>query len=290
MASGSETPNQDLYNSENKNHASENTDHEILEDLRTEIQIIQATIRGYEAQQHANDRREERRLWIQLVTLVIVVICAALTGLLGREMVRTRKQTEHLIESASVQLAAANQNVTNTGKLASAALDHAKAARDSADAAKDAIKATEGNIRLDQRAWVGVQSMRFKGERQLNQKLEVEIIVHNTGKTPGRDVMVKKTGGIVPQPTQKIIDAMSFEPETTSVILPSNTFSSLYNIGMTLSEADIKLLEGNTALYVFGVITYRDIFQRNHKTYFCGFYNRQEFPAIEFCPALNAMY
>jgi cytoskeletal protein RodZ len=138
MASGSETPNQDLYNSEN-------TDDEILEGLRTEIQIIQATIRGYEAQQSANYRREERRLWIQLVTLVTVVICAALTGLLWQEIVSTRKQTEHLIEIASVQLAAANQNVTNTGKLASAAVDHAKAARDSADAAKDAIKATEGN-------------------------------------------------------------------------------------------------------------------------------------------------
>lgn len=193
------------------------------------------------------------------------------------------------VDVMSKQSKALEGTLIETQEIVKATKDGANAAMRSANAAEKAVEATINSIRLEQRAWVGVKRMTWKGELKKGEKLEAVILVENTGRTPALDVIVKKGSGTL-YPTKKLLSLPVRGEMVMIVIAPNNRFPSLRTISEGLSEADIRLLKsGERPVYVYGTITYLDIFKRTHKTGFCGFYNEDAFPGLEFCRTMNYM-
>jgi hypothetical protein len=166
----------------------------------------------------------------------------------------------------------------------------AEAAKRAADAAEKSIAANLEAFRLGQRAWVGVKGIRLKGERKEGERLEAVIIVENTGRTPALEVVVQKAVSAA-YPTKEALRQPVKGGKAIFVLAPNNNFLSLKTVTESLSETDLRALESEKrgVFYLYGIITYKDIFDRRHETGFCAFYVKEAYPALEFCSTLNYM-
>ena len=217
--------------------------------------------------------------WLNLVFTAVIAVAAVLYTISAFRQ----------LDVLSKQSKALEGTLMETQEIVRATKDGANAAMRSADAAEKAVEATINSIRLEQRAWVGVKHMRWRREFKKGEKLEAVISVENTGRTPALDVIVKKGSGTV-YPTKKILSRPVRGETALIVIAPNNSFASLRTVSEGLTETDIRLLKsGERSVYVYGTITYLDIFKRTHKTGFCGFYTEDAFPALEFCRTMNYM-
>ena len=90
----------------------QNRNNEILKILLAQIQVIEAAVHAYQAQQSVNARRERKRFWLELLMLVAVVIYGGLTLLIWRELVETRRQTAQAVQAAIEQTKAAHDLAT----------------------------------------------------------------------------------------------------------------------------------------------------------------------------------
>lgn len=128
---------------------------------------------------------------------------------------------------------------------------------------------------LDSRAWVGV----YKGDPKplaVGKPVECQIEFTNTGKTPALDVRAQHTlGGQSPSCDIEVI-ALSYEdqerypPKSQGAVPPNGTIavcSHSSNIASTQMLKDI--MDGRQTVYVFGSVSYRDIFGIQHKTRYC---------------------
>ena len=251
-----------------------------------------------ESRQAPKLRWVRRFVWKEVIAIIALVIYFTQTYYMKKQwevMDAQLKEIKKSSEDTQKLLNAATAQATNTGILAEAtkaasetAKVQATAAKESADAAKRAIEVTRENIRLDQRAWVGVKAMRFKGQIEVGQKLEFEVIVQNTGKTPAFQTTIKKSFSSA-KPTTQLLNRPISGVLGVLVMPPGVDFESPQTISEKLTETEVKLLQSGSPLHIYGVIQYRDIFRNNRTTYFCGFYDGKGFPSFNFCPTLNTM-
>ena len=142
---------------------------------------------------------------------------------------------------------------------------------------------------LDSRAWVGCSTIGHKAIVQ-GQRIEVEVVFTNSGKTPAVDMTF--CGSIcIREPGYDIITHAASKEKTTGWLNPTGKGPLAPNSSILLPFSSSKDLEvskplaeqiksGNLVVYVFGRIIYRDIFEREHRTWFC--YTAD--------PATNLMY
>lgn len=144
------------------------------------------------------------------------------------------------------------------------------------------------NSQLDQRAWVGpVEAIIPKTGERPEPHLGVKIV--NSGKTPARKVLAKIS-------TQYLSAETEFAPSykddpvepSVSVIQPGmwiNLFSRATLGTMTSQEMD-GVRAGRNRLYLYGLITYEDIFGRPHSTRFC-LYLQSDLSGFNACSTYN---
>lgn len=163
---------------------------------------------------------------------------------------------------------------------------------------KAALDATIDNFRLEQRAWVG-PTQAFPAEYlNGNKKVYVEegqqikggVFITNSGRTPARNlntlislISLKADAKLDPK---YMVDATT-QPSNT-VMQPGMTFSLRpLPIKGIVSKADIDdLASGRYIIYMFGLITYEDIFGHPHSTKFC-MYVTPDFTTFRGCSAYN---
>ena len=181
----------------------------------------------------------------------------------------------------SGQLGEMQSSSADTKKLAQAAVDQAAAA-------KTTIQVIQENMRLEQRAWVGVKGIRITPPPwKVEQKLEVTITIENTGRTPALEVKVIKRYG--PRPPNKADLSKPVAELNVFAIAPTNSYDSTVTLSEKLSEPDLQLLASGKPYYVYGTITYKDILSTTiRETLFCGYY-KDGFRALQFCPIFNDM-
>ena len=127
--------------------------------------------------------------------------------------------------------------------------------------------------REDQRAWVGVVEFGIPRNLATGQKPAFVAVATNTGKSPALNVVVIITA----TPFRK---GETFYPKTTPlagkpavmVLQPGMRISIATSLGDTpYTERNISdLKSGETIMFVYGEITYDDVFGRKHRTHYCG--------------------
>jgi hypothetical protein len=209
-----------------------------------------------EVRQSAEDTEHDRRyknrsLLLSFVTFWAIAIYAVLVYLQYREM----------INATGVTQAAVNE------------------ARHNRLQGERAMIAELEQSRLDQRAWIGINNV--VGAPKLNDVWKVEVVFHNSGRTPARSIrgsVLSEGVSRGKEPTFVYSKARSFEG---GMIPPNGDFHTTVTISHdtnTQKPAPVdqpildSLSSGDAKLYIHGEFQYGDIFGCRHWITFCWFY------------------
>ncbi|HKV92989.1 MAG TPA: hypothetical protein VJW20_10610 [Candidatus Angelobacter sp.] len=172
---------------------------------------------------------------------------------------------------------------------ASIAKESASAAKAGAKAAQAAItetqkmrtqneksfNATVEQFRLDQRAWLGPNIIALVNPPiEANKEIQIGVNYTNSGKTPALDV-----GGFTGRTfvvSSARLDFSKFHPKEKmlkNTMFPGSSGHFLATINGLPKPVFDDLIAGNSRIYVYGMISYRDIFKREHWTHFCSWYS-----------------
>ena len=160
------------------------------------------------------------------------------------------------------------------------------AATKAANAAEHSVALARENAHLDQRAWMAVSSI--SGAPNVGEVFRVTIEIRNTGRTLAKKVRIvpivdPRADGSAPDFAKKVEEtAKSYEAGpygiVSEAVVPPNATS-----GSTLKASDGLLtqtaldgLKGEERVFVYGKITYEDIFGRPHWITFCNVLTQTE--------------
>lgn len=153
--------------------------------------------------------------------------------------------------------------------------------KESADAAKDSVSAIREQMRLDQRAWIGIHTMdAIPYFPEVGKSFSGHGIIKNTGKTPALNTVIYAI--IEPVLTEerpnflytgiKSFSAGMLAPNGTGHIGPLPIPKAGSTEAAIFSQEQIDLLKQTRfGIYMHGRIEYADIFGNNHWTTYCSF-------------------
>jgi hypothetical protein len=233
--------------------------------VRAELYRAQSEVDNEEFRASRHEERDRVRLQVEALGAVIA-------GILAIASILQWIETRHAVNVATISAVAAQKG--------------AAASEDQAKAARLATQATVDAFRLDQRAWVGPIEMGINDPPiRTGSRLVATVVLTNSGKTPAlhlyaltsiyvfsKDVVLTPRYKVdkTDQPSYSVLQPGMKELITT---LPVETVSG--SGAGVLSSGDFEDIQsGKYIVYVYGKITYRDVFQREHTTKFCGFLNR----------------
>jgi hypothetical protein len=193
------------------------------------------------AAQEGQKRYQNRNLIVAWLTLIALVVYAAITG---------------LIYIAS-------------DKAANAAVSAAEEAKQSRLQSIQSFNATIEQFHLDQRAWIGVVAVR-KIDFQQN-PIDLGVDLANTGKTPAFNVKSRIVVKFIPKGEAVTITYLPIRlPNYRDTLFPGMVTTlrptSTPPIPATIAE---EVKSGSTVIYYYGWITYDDVFHQSHRTEFC---------------------
>ena len=156
----------------------------------------------------------------------------------------------------------------------------ARAGQQAAEAAKEAVKSTQTAMRLDQRAWLGIENIRPDPSiPQVGTALTVIVTFKNTGRTPAR----KMRGYTVVEPIDRnsapdfsytndqYFEAGTIAPGAVHGPGVPATIDKNTRQPIPLPQAGFDVLQsGAQKMYVHGRIDYEDIFHVPHWLTFCA--------------------
>jgi hypothetical protein len=179
----------------------------------------------------------------------------------------------------------------------------AQAAKEAAEAAMQGVAISQGSsaaaeeqFRLDQRAWVSMETVSFTDPLKVGEPIKIVIETRNTGRTPALEVTMEQnlsfkepTESEIRRPIPPIGSVDRIGPVAMAPGSVRGQFS--HSVG-TLTQTDMERIIGGTATFcVYGHIKYWDIFRRKRRnTYFCMFYAPKGYPpGFRFCSTGNSM-
>jgi len=147
------------------------------------------------------------------------------------------------------------------------------------------IELSQGQLeqaRIEQRAWLGVTTPQIS-ELIAGRGIDCVIPVNNTGHTPGSVTKVICVPAIIPPGdmpaiSATLVNAMArhLPPQVESVIAPGgNTRFITKSTEIVTQETIAKIQSPNPplALWIFGIICYRDNTNHDRETQFCFLYD-----------------
>jgi hypothetical protein len=155
--------------------------------------------------------------------------------------------------------------------------DSASAAQKAADAARDSITQSEEQARLELRAYVGVESGvggwdDTAADLDRPQSLQQHVVVKNYGATPAHQVRMIARLVIQPYP---LPDTFNFNvplpvEHSVSTLSPTEPAIVIASTDVTPRQlAALSAEHSESRIYVFGRVTYMDIFGDGRQTNFC---------------------
>jgi hypothetical protein len=236
--------------------------------LRAELQIPEAVGNKREADRQKKVRREWCAIALSALTLAAVTGYAIITYQMWQETIRSALAVRQTATFAYHQtILAANS-----------------------------LNAAIAQFRLDQRAWVGPIEATRKTDVAGKVVTGLGIIMTNSGKTPGRNVVTHIDWNMIPVTSRQLPDASKYTfnyehegksgvPGSKSVMQPSTRRS--YWIDQWPSPEQARSIAKETLLlYIYGRITYDDIFGKQHLTLFCVYYD-PDLSNVHSCPVHN---
>jgi hypothetical protein len=224
------------------------------ESPRQEIVAIVNLPESVEVHQNECDTRTERRyrnrtLFVSALTLIAIVIYAVLVYLQYREMINaTGVAQQTLVESRRNRLQA-----------------------------EKALDATINQFHLDQRAWLGPSEIlppAFNEKGKLvflkeGEQASFSCLIINSGKTPAKHVIQRASYISIPL-KEAFVPRYPGTPSNVGVIQPNQKMRmQTPNTERVTTSIINGITTGTFRLYVFGSVTYEDVFGNAHHTTYC---------------------
>jgi hypothetical protein len=206
------------------------------------------------------------------VTLVFIALqWVAIRGQL-HEMRSGSADTHALAVAANTQ-ATKMANVSDAAdKIRQAAQDMVIQDQRIVDNAQSSFNATVKEAELSERAWVGVTDVQTPTELHEGTLLNSTISLVNSGKTPSLNVIQRAGYRIVKaedrfDPAHEV--SLTAPMRQGTILSEGKRMLSICNLGNIGRQRAIELNSGEYRLYMFGEITYEDVFNHTHHTRFC---------------------
>jgi hypothetical protein len=165
------------------------------------------------------------------------------------------------------------------------------AAAKAADAAVQSVRLAKETASLDQRAWVAPVEFSMVSEPSAGHPIKTKVVIKNTGKTFAKSCFVKVFCEGHPQdepernPCEMIGDRDA-NGNGSMLTLAPNAEYIVYVESEILEETHVaNLKDGKMTFYIYGRITYNDVFNCDHWTDFAVSlnYNNRNFEALSQC-------
>jgi len=162
--------------------------------------------------------------------------------------------------------------------------DNAQTALDASNRhSKEALDAAIRQFREEQRAWVGPIALSLTGTIEAGKPIKAKVIFSNTGHTVATKMFQKlivhtsvgpiDIGDYAQHPDEKEPSVRPFGlKRSIAVLFPNQTVDLSSESGVPDAEAVLAIQNGIRLVYVFGNVTYEDVFNRRHESTFCGIY------------------
>jgi|SRR5882724_295163 len=178
---------------------------------------------------------------------------------------------------ASLQSATESMNTTLQMQLEAAKRSAAEAER-SAKAGEASAATASQALHVSERAYVGVDAG-VTSIPKVGEKLGFQAYFANSGRTPALDVVTRVRSGLTPaSDTAEHARSLAFGPSvpipytSKGIISPGGKVQTSWQSAAPLSQAQLDgLTTHGMTLYVFADVTYKDEFNRPHRTNFCSF-------------------
>lgn len=147
------------------------------------------------------------------------------------------------------------------------------AATKAAKAAEDSVTFARESAHLDQRAWVGPMGIRGNPP-EVNKDFVADVTVKNRGRTFARKVEVKWHVREVPRQQTPDFDNEMDTPSQTSnsvgLMPPDGEYIIKAHGAVRPDQAIVdRIQSGAVRVFIFGKLTYTDVFDCSHWTTFC---------------------
>jgi hypothetical protein len=213
--------------------------------------------------------------WVLVVVTAIAVGAALKTlGAINAqvdEMRATGEQTEKLIRENIAQSESMQRSVAEAARLASAMEVVAKEIATSSKAATASVSAINKQMRAYLSVIIGSAVYQ---ERTKGLKFEAKPLVINAGHTPAKNVTTRSNAAILPGPS--LPDDFTFplpsEIKSTATIGAGQNAHLSAVVEDLVEDAeveDIKLGKHPKCLWVWGIVTYEDVFGETQSSKFC---------------------
>ncbi len=152
--------------------------------------------------------------------------------------------------------------------------------------AKSTIGAAQEQMRLDQRAWVGATAINVVAVE--GQPLRFDILYTNSGKTIAREVSEQSNWKVAWTKDKFVATYPPGGPQSYGVLQPGAHVTSTAKVDYTLNNATLSgIKNGTVRAYVYGFLTYVDVFHRKHFSKFCGYVDPENTGLVTACKQYN---
>lgn len=256
-----------------------------------------------EARQVENDPGEkamwERRYATRTLWFNGILAFTAILGTIAIyfQLRLTAESSEHAINAVNVASQAnldsvlaskRDQAASEAGQRA--AQDHNKAVlermaesnietRRSVAVAERGLQIAADNFRTAERAWVGLEETGDVDMKKLiGDGIDIQLVFRNGGRTPAHDARICAHVGKRPDAWQPVEEDYTPVEQCRGlasigqlVILPGGDVWVVGQHRGTPEEAE-RIISGLLGIYLWGTVTYKDVFNRPHRTKFCRYW------------------
>jgi hypothetical protein len=210
-------------------------------------------------------------VWIAIFTIVLAGV-GVLTLI---ELIEGGADTKALVDASKKQACAANRFAQSASNISDTMSDTQSDFAKMAGNSEKAIKTTQTQMRLDQRAWLVATAISL-GTVEDGKPITYSAMGVNTGKTPGRKVIIHNHASFsaIEIKTEKDLTSkvVKVAPSSVGLVAPNSPFSSTQEEVPAENVPLVKSRLGEHGCsYVWGEITYEDIFHSQRISTFCSY-------------------
>jgi len=221
------------------------------------------------ADRTSDSQQHNRLLLVQWLTFLAIVIYAVLVYLQYREMINATGATQQAVQES----------------------------RFNRQQAEKSLAATVQQFQLDQRAWVGPEQIANTLGDDKKTLTGIGFILRNSGKTPALNVEYHCSINAITVPYRTLPPVSSYTfkypgetkkgPLGSRAVIQPNMTVTIWPQNVLTAEQISAVRAGTVIGYMYGLITYDDVFkQHRHTAKFCVYFE-PDFWGTHSCPTYN---
>jgi hypothetical protein len=233
---------------------------------------------GIPGDQHTPDRqiRFSTDIWLVWLTGALVFVGSMQTVVFGLQAKRLKETVQKMDEVAAGQTSDMRASITEATRAATAMEQMSVSLARNTLIVAEMADSQRVFWQRQMRAYLSVNyGAVVPQDNSTGWRTEVRLILVNTGHTPAHDVSYQAKAAVLPIPLPVGFEfpIPDFPPSSKSVIGPGQNMLISHAISDLLSEGEIaEYTTGNkTRVYMWGVVTFKDVFGQEQIVKFCQF-------------------